>query len=341
MHQLAPELLPGGCYKNGGRVWRCDDLGGGEGGSLKVELVGDKAGLWLDFASGERGDALSLVAAVLFGGDIREAIKWGRDYLRHAASVPRRARPKPRPAPTEAERRRRAEEIWLRTQPLEPGDMVDRYLLSRGISLAELVARCGHKLPGSFPLRFHPTGLLEPESGMSCPAMVAAIVGPDGARSAVHVTWLTALADGKIVKAPLKSAKKTFGSPGAGAIRLWGPDWPSAMEGDVLAISEGIEDALSAAVLLSREEVSRKVGKRVEKLRFCAARSLGGIMSMAVPREFQHIIIVKQNDLDSRPVELLRKVRARFRASRKVYLYGPQSPDKKDVNEVLQARMRR
>lgn len=70
---LAPELLPNG--RRDGHEWRVGSLAGERGQSLGIHLTGSRAGVWCDFASGERGDALGLVAAVLFAGDIAAALQ--------------------------------------------------------------------------------------------------------------------------------------------------------------------------------------------------------------------------------------------------------------------------
>lgn len=56
-------LLPGGARL--GRYWAAGDLGGGAGKSLRVRLDGERAGAWIDNATGEKGgDFVSLAAAV-------------------------------------------------------------------------------------------------------------------------------------------------------------------------------------------------------------------------------------------------------------------------------------
>ena len=55
-------LLPGGVYQGGKFV--AGDVRGNRGDSLSVELNGQKAGMWHDFATGEGGDIISLWAAV-------------------------------------------------------------------------------------------------------------------------------------------------------------------------------------------------------------------------------------------------------------------------------------
>ncbi|MFT8371837.1 MAG: hypothetical protein ABF641_12465, partial [Acetobacter sp.] len=67
IQQLVTELLPAG--QRDGHEWRCGSLAGEKGQSLAVHLSGQRAGVWCDFSSGERGDSLDLVASVLFNGD--------------------------------------------------------------------------------------------------------------------------------------------------------------------------------------------------------------------------------------------------------------------------------
>lgn len=73
-------LLPHGVRK--GRKWFCGDLYGGAGESLVVELDGGKAGVWMDFASGneqDKGSLLDLWMAarrVPFVEAFKEAKQW-------------------------------------------------------------------------------------------------------------------------------------------------------------------------------------------------------------------------------------------------------------------------
>jgi hypothetical protein len=75
---LAADLLPNGHRE--GAEWRCGSVAGEAGFSLGVHLRGDKAGVWSDFATGEGGDALALVRAVL-GLGLPDAMIWSRRWL--------------------------------------------------------------------------------------------------------------------------------------------------------------------------------------------------------------------------------------------------------------------
>lgn len=75
---LARMLFPEG--KKVGAEWRVGDVEGGPGKSLGVHLAGQKAGVWCDFASGERGDLLDLWSVVR-KISLSEAIRQAKDYL--------------------------------------------------------------------------------------------------------------------------------------------------------------------------------------------------------------------------------------------------------------------
>lgn len=55
--EIARHLLPNG--KRNGAEWCVGSTSGVEGQSLKVHLTGEKAGVWSDFATGEKVTYLS------------------------------------------------------------------------------------------------------------------------------------------------------------------------------------------------------------------------------------------------------------------------------------------
>src|SRR4051794_22452675 len=63
INSLVADLLPAG--KREGHEWFVGSIAGEAGHSLGIHLTGAKAGVWSDFATGDRGDALDLVRAVL------------------------------------------------------------------------------------------------------------------------------------------------------------------------------------------------------------------------------------------------------------------------------------
>lgn len=82
-----------------GAEWRVGSLAGEPGRSCAIHLGGTKSGVWSDFASGEGGDALDLMAAVRFGGDKRAALVWSRRWLGIGNDVVPEATPRPLPPP--------------------------------------------------------------------------------------------------------------------------------------------------------------------------------------------------------------------------------------------------
>src|SRR6516225_3325001 len=213
--QLAEDLLPRGRLE-GRRWWRVGSLAGEEGQSLAVELRGHKRGRWFDYAAGIGGDGLDLVAQVKFDGNKRAAFAWARDWLRmpERESSAQKAQKAPEHKSNNDSYARSIKRIWLEARRLERGDPVDRYLQKRGIELAQL---------GRAPraLRYHP-GLWNSQTRRRWPAMVAAIVTPDGAMTAVHCTWLERDSFG-VTKAPIPDggAKRTIGAYAGGCIPLW------------------------------------------------------------------------------------------------------------------------
>jgi hypothetical protein len=126
------------------------------------------------------------------------------------------------------------------------GTLVQRYLVARGIGgkvLGEALKR----------LRFHPRAYWEwdGQAGrwITAPAMMALVIAPSGPTGGIHVTYLAADGTGK---AALTPAKKMWG-PQADLEGRPGCAWLMAttVKGDPapLIVAEGIESALSAAVL--------------------------------------------------------------------------------------------
>jgi len=138
---LAAELLPHGVRE--GQEWRVGSLSGERGRSLAVHLSSDRAGVWSDFSSGEGGDALDLVAARLYRGDIALAMDWARQWLglsNTAAASPRLPDASAQPvvddadAVAEAEAKRgSARRMWLNAAPLRQ-DALRRCIWPRAAS---------------------------------------------------------------------------------------------------------------------------------------------------------------------------------------------------------------
>jgi hypothetical protein len=322
---LVIELFPRG--RRDGRDWRIGSLAGEEGQSLAISLRGTKRGVWVDFASGEGGDALDLVAQALYRGALPAALDWARRWL----GLPEQQRDQParqqRAAAADPARRDRALlGLWLQARPVQPGDPVSAYLASRGIDLAAW----GGRIPGA--LRYHP-GLWNRESQRHWPAMVAAICNPAGRHVAVHRTWLetrnlafeAAPAAGK---APLAEPKRTLGHYRGGCIRLWrgasGRPWRQMPAGETLLLGEGIEDVLAGI-------------QQWPAFRAACAVSLSAMLSLELPAEVATIFLLRQSDPPGSPADrLLRRVVKRFLDQRRRVFILKYSAIVKDINQYIQ-----
>jgi hypothetical protein len=132
---LVAELLPGGHRE--GHEWRAGSVAGEAGHSLGVHLTGDKRGIWCDFATGEGGDALDLVKAVL-RLSTREALSWARRWLGlddGRAELLQRRPPaqKTTEPPTDPDRWRNP---WRDATPIR-GTVAERYIASRQLLTEE------------------------------------------------------------------------------------------------------------------------------------------------------------------------------------------------------------
>nr|WP_242006358.1 toprim domain-containing protein [Acetobacter estunensis] len=282
---LAPELLRAGHRE--GCEWRCGSLAGEKGQSLAVRLTGPRRGVWCDFSGGQKGDALDLVAAVLFAGSRRDAMAWAKNWLGIGDS--------PVPQPTrqqisektnnqdldrdEQRRRAKARELWHQTPAGIADTPVELYLRGRGIDLREM-----GRAPGS--LRFNPAVWCA-EVERPLPAMLAAICGANGKQVAVHRTWLVQTASGMWTKADLRASKKVLGSFAGGSIRLWrgatGKSLGMAEPGESVIVAEGIETGLSVALACP-------------EYRTLCAVSLSNMGRLELPEAITDIIIAADND---------------------------------------------
>lgn len=276
-------------------------------GSFVVHLTGPRAGTWRDFATHEGGDLLDLIKLSM-ATDNAGAIKEARGFLglvnEHPDAVRRRrakadelkARQVEADTRSKDEARRVAgvaKAMFLAGLPIE-GTPVEHYLRdSRGIDFATL-----GRTPRS--LRYLKSAFYQHtdrETGEVIegrwPCMVAMVVGRDGKTTAVHRTWLAIdPGTGRWSKAPVPNPKKVLGTYRGAAIRVWsgwGPKGgkPSRLAevppGSALMIAEGIEDALSAAML-------------VPEARILAGISLGNLAAVELPPNISEVTIIGDRD---------------------------------------------
>jgi hypothetical protein len=334
---LAWQLFPDGRAE--GPEFRIGSTAGEPGRSMAIRLRGEKRGVWCDFASGETGDALDLVAAARFRGEKGPAIAWAREWLGHSAGgasgrggAPRRPAPRPSRADAAADQARqrhydsrRALGIWLEGRPELRATPVDHYLKGRGIDLARL-----GRSPGA--LRFHPH-LRYRQMELYCPAMVALIADGEGEVISIHRTYLEVRADGSVRKADVAEPKLTLGGYKGGAIRLWRgvqpnglrrPPLKDAQAGETVVLSEGIENGLTIALACP-------------EYRVLAGVSLANLGNVELPGAIAGVILIADND-EGRQAQagLERAIAAHSRAGRTVRVARAPATHK-DFNDYAQA----
>ncbi len=298
---LCRHLLPEGYRKDS--EWRCGSVQGEAGKSLGVHLKGARVGVWKDFATGQSGDPLDLIEAVLNLGTA-EAIGWAKTWLRidnGTATEPRPGLASPAGQKKPDTRNNNlpfALEILRACRPA-PGTAAEFYLRWRRLTL-----------PVPPVLQYHPN-LKHTPTGLSFQAMVARVQRGDGQISAIHRTYLLPGGRGK---ARVHKPKMALGPIGRGAVRL-GPVQPA------LGLAEGIETALSATQVFDIQ---------------CWAALGAGMAGVEVPKEVIEVQIFGDNGAPGH--EAAQKAAEAFKhQGRRVFLRFP-PPGFDDWNSFLQSQ---
>lgn len=314
VHQLAPD------GERRGQEWvaRNPNRVDNKLGSFSINLA---TGKWSDFAADDRSSrtwpCLSLVAYLATGGRWKSdgaarpgAIRWARDWLgltdRNASPAERQkltemaeraAAQRAHEQKTATEKKRlAAHRIWLEGKPLDGTDPASLYLLARGIDVT--------KLPGGIPgaLRWTMTcrRYTGDEQFSEHPAMLAAMhrEGTPNGFAACHRTFLAQDANGRWWKAFGGESKTILGPKSGATIRLCkGPsDKPlaHAVDGEWIGIAEGIENALSAALIVQNEMLAGPIG--APGLRILAAATLENIGKVMLPEAVGGVWLIADND---------------------------------------------
>jgi hypothetical protein len=169
----------------------------------------------------------------------------------------------------------------------------ERYFRDRGITIT---------LPGV--LRFHPA-VWRSDHPAGAPAILAAVVDVHGDQQAIHRTWIPALSS---------RLKRALGPCAGCAVRL-------AEAADAVAITEGIESALSLAQLTG--------------LPTWAALSTGGMHGIVLPKQIRDVVIGADNDINGAGLATANALRERLlREGRRARVILPKTPGT-DFNDVL------
>lgn len=169
----------------------------------------------------------------------------------------------------------------------------------------------GLRLPKmSRTLRFHPAAMHSP-SGLTLPAMLAQIRGPNGEALGIHRTYLKPDGSGK---ADVTPAKMMLGPSAGGAVRF-GPD------AQIIALAEGIETALSVS--------------RSSRLTVWACLSTSGLKGLILPPLPMAGVVVICADHDDAGLAAAEVTAARLEdEGRAVSIIHPSKPGT-DFNDVL------
>lgn len=334
IRQLVVELAPGGNWTGDYYMPRNPRRDDRRPGSFWIRVKGQAIGAWRDEAIDLQGDLIDLVTYLAGLQDRKATRDWCLSWLGWAQGVDRKKLEVNRrqvvmkqhqenraEAETAAKKADRAFGIWLQCRPLEMGDLVHRYLASRGIDLSKLP-----KPPGA--IRFHPSLEHHDDDGVitEWPSMVAAMCNSEGRTVAIHRTYLKLDGSGK---APVDKPKKIWPSFKGAVIRLskgaknLSPE-EAARKGasGPLGLSEGIENGLSVAIA-DRD------------LRVWAAGSLANMANIPKLPCISRLIAIADNDThDSQAGKGFDRVVAQLR-TRQFQIAVARSWTGKDANDLL------
>jgi Toprim domain-containing protein len=281
-----------------GRSWNVINpwRSGAKPSQMIINLNSARRGGWIDFASGDKGDAIDLVAYAKFGFVTNEnrklAVEWIEERFHIRGMTPDRQQEmeqagtarQARAAREETTRRKtmhdRVRQTFFGANAELAGTPVDTYLATRGINLNDIPNR-------SLAFRYQADCGYWMRQPARYPALVTAMVNAEGRLRACHLTFLAADGSGK---APEERTKLFSGETQGLVIRATnGPTdlVPEAAAAEqktgLIGLTEGIEDALSAAIA--------EAG-----LRMWAAGSLSGLLHVPDHDCASGWLIFKDND---------------------------------------------
>lgn len=341
---IADALAPGMAYVDRHRRWSLNPTRPDtQPNSFCIDVAGAAPGRFMEFASGDGGDVIDFVSYCLGGSagyqspERRgQALRWLRAHLGlgdlepadrtrlgELAKAREAAREKTEhQAKAKREKNARfAKDLWLAAKPW-PGTIVETYLTeARGLPVRDL----GSPLNA---IKFEPEAY-DGKTGEILPAMMTAFTNAKGEIRGVHTTFLKEDGSGK---AEIERAKRFLGDVKGCAMRLHRGH--SAMSerhappaGDVLAVSEGIENALSWSALYPAH-------------RTMAAGAVDLIGQVPLPACAGRVIVLRDNDKTGSPAwEAAHRAAAalRNRAEGRPVTTQPPPGDHKDFNDYWRA----
>lgn len=307
---------------------------------MAVWLQGNRRGAWKDFVSGDKGDAIDLVAFGLTGAVSDEtriaAVEWVEDrYGLKSMSADRReqlateAATRRKAADAKEAKRReasisRARKFFFSCSNQILNTPVETYFKSRNIDISK-VPNLGRSL------RYRPDCeyWMDPQRP-HIPALISAMVDSGGRIGACHYTFLRNDGSGK---ADVEKSKLMFPETSGLVIRLTnGSSGLSAEDAaeqgvkGICGIVEGIEDGASVAI--SEPE-----------LRMWSAGSLSGLLTVPDHPAVSSWIIFKDNDWGKPQAQaLFERAVARIKSFRKpVEVISMPAEWGKDVNDAIRS----
>jgi hypothetical protein len=304
-------------------------------GSFRVICEGGLVGLVKDFASGERWSPIQFTAALWFGKDEGQAVRWLKRWLgmeggdpdaiaKTRAAVAAR-KDEGQVSDLDKKKRGAAHSLYaFGSQDLydkATGELLNtpvyRYLLGRGIDLARFPGKvkalhyhmdlhhgpscwCG----GDYQKKRGPNG----EGHVHYPGMIAAIHGPAGQDDfrGAHRTFLQVRPDGSVTKAPVgKDAKLCLGRYAGGMIRLWrginvNPETGGAtMKPKLGELAKRLEKGRGEKAelhLCEGIEDGLSIAQRFPELRVAAGVSLSNMGGLQYPPAVGSVVLWRDND---------------------------------------------
>jgi hypothetical protein len=300
--ELARNLLPSG--RKEGATWRVGGLDGAKGSSLVIAL-GGKKGLWIDHATGEKGDALDLVKGVRHCGT-REAIEWSKKWLALGGARLRAPQQKAGHGEDEADRIERALAIW--DEAVSPRrTLVETYLRTRALEVPDSLA--GHVIHFHRACPWRDQGA--PRS-IFVPAMIVAM-------RSIETDEITAIQRTRLSQDGKKIARRMLAVAAGAAVKL---DAHESVT-NRLVIGEGVETAMTA--------------RRIDLKPTWALGSAGAISAFPVLDGVERIgILTEDDEANERATEACGG--RWYDADRKVLIIRPTTGN--DLNDALRAMRR-
>jgi hypothetical protein len=261
------EYLSNGCRE--GHTWRVGDIENTPGRSLMVRLVDGASGVagkWIDFATGEHGDLLDLIARSRRLEDFRDVAEEARRFL----SLPETAPSRPR-LPVPAGSSEAARRLFAAAKPIHD-TIAGTYLRSRGIS----------HVRGLEPLRFHAKCFYRARENApreTWPALLAAVTETGGKITGVLRTWLARNGSGK---APIATPRRAMGHLLGNGVRFGVAGSAHAVT-NVIAAGEGLETMLALRCVLPG-------------MPMVAALSATHLAALVLPAGLQRLYVARDND---------------------------------------------